>query len=359
MQAPGRPHGDEGEALQEVLRKHSRKGSLFRLEENGVVRCHACAHRCRIAEGKTGTCRVRFVEDGELKVPWGYVAGLAADPIEKKPFFHAFPGREALSFGMLGCNLRCRFCQNWFSSQVLRDPDALARFSEITAEEIVSMAVTSGCPVIASTYNEPLITSEWAMEIFRLAKPKGIVGAYVSNGFATKEVLEALQPYVKLYKVDLKSYEDPRYEELGGRLPEVLTTIARLLEMGFWVEVVTLLVPEFNDSESNIRGIADFLVSISPDIPWHITAYHRDYRMDGPARTEADSLVRAVEIGRAAGVRYVYAGNLPGMTGSLENTNCHNCGALLIERTGFRVRRNRMEFGACPDCRTIIPGVWA
>jgi pyruvate formate lyase activating enzyme len=327
-------------------------------EDNGVLRCLACGHRCRIAEGKWGVCRVRFNRGGELRVPGGYVAGMQIDPIEKKPFFHAFPGQEALSFGMLGCDLHCSYCQNWVTSQALRDDEAVAPPRKLTARRLVNMAVEGQVPVIVSTYNEPLITADWAVRVFELAREHDITCGFVSNGNATPEVLRYLRPFVDLYKVDLKSFHDRSYRQLGCPLKNVLTSIAVLKELGFWVEIVTLIVPTFNDSDAELSAMARFLVGVSPEIPWHVTAFHPDYKMSDPPRTPASTLLRAYEIGKAAGLQFVYAGNLPGGVGSRENTCCPHCDALLIRRYGFYVKENRMQAGRCPDCGGDIPGVW-
>jgi pyruvate formate lyase activating enzyme len=346
--------------LQEMLADLTVEGALYERLSEGRVRCVACGHRCLIPAGREGVCRVRFNRDGLLYVPHGYVASaLALDPVEKKPFFHALPGAGALSFGMLGCDLHCGYCQNWITSQTLRDEAAGARPAPISAEAIVQAAVRSGAGIVTSTYNEPLITTEWAVEIFRLAKARGLRTAYVSNGNATPEVLDYLCPWLDLYKVDLKGFDDARYRKLGGTLQAVLETIAGLVTRGLWVEVVTLVVPGWNDTEEELRGIARFLAGVSRDIPWHVTAFHPDYRMGDRGRTPPETLVRAAAIGQEAGLRYVYAGNIPGRTGSLENTYCPTCRGLLIERRGFRVLTNRLAAGACPDCHAEIPGVWA
>ena len=344
--------------IAELLDSATRAGELYERLPDRRVRCVACGHRCVIPPGLRGVCKVRFNEDGVLRVPFGYVAGLAVDPIEKKPFFHAFPGAVALSFGMLGCDFHCAYCQNWISSQALRDPAAVAGFEKIGAADVAQLAVKHGAPVVTSTYNEPLITSEWAVAVFREARRLGLLCSYVSNGNATPEVLDYLEPYVSLYKVDLKSFQDRRYRELGGTLAAVLKTIAELHRRGVWVEVVTLIVPGFNDSDDELRDIAGFLASVSPDIPWHATAFHSDYKMDDRDSTSADQLTRAAEIGVRAGLRFVYAGNLPGRTRDWESTRCPGCRALLVERRGFHVLQNRIADGRCPECARAIPGVW-
>ena len=249
-------------------------------------------------------------------------------------------------------------CQNWVTSQALRDPRAVAPPEEVTPGELVAQALRHRARIVTSTYNEPLITSEWAVAVFREARAAGLACSYVSNGNGTPEVLDYIRPWVSLYKVDLKSFRDRHYRELGGTLERVLWTIGALHEQGFWVEVVTLLVPGFNDSEDEIREIARFLVSVSPDVPWHVTAFHKDYRMTGPEDTTASALVRAAEIGAAEGLRFVYAGNVPGRVGRWEHTWCPGCGVLLVERQGFRVLRNAIVDGSCPGCRRKIPGFW-
>ncbi len=347
-----------GTPLRERLARHTRAGVLVSPLDHGAVLCYACGHRCKILPGREGICRVRFNDSGVLKVPSGYVAGLATDPIEKKPFFHVLPGASALSFGMLGCDYHCEYCQNWISSQTLRDEEAVAGPEPVTAERIVSIAVEGRIPVLTSTYNEPLITTEWAVEIFGLARRHGIRCGYVSNGNATPEVLEYLRPHIDFFKIDLKSFRQKNYQRLGGSLQHVLDTIGALPGMGVWLEVVTLVVPGFNDSPEELGEIAGFLASVSPDIPWHVTAFHPDYRMTDPPRTPARTLVAAAEIGRTAGLRFVYAGNLPGSTGALENTVCPSCGTTLIERRGFSVTGTAMRKGACGNCGARIPGIW-
>jgi len=327
-------------------------------EADGAVRCLACGHRCFIYPGLAGVCQVRFNDGGHLRVPSGYVASLQIDPIEKKPFFHAFPGSDAMSFGMLGCDLHCSYCQNWVTSQALRDDEAQSPTQRIGPERLVELAVRKRIPVMVSTYNEPLITAEWAVEVFGLAKSQGLVCGFVSNGNGTPEVLEYLRPHVDLYKVDLKGFRDRPYRQLGGTLNNVLDTIEGLVQRRFWVEIVTLVVPGFNDSDEELKDIAAFLAGLSPDVPWHVTAFHPDYRMDATPPTSAATLIRAYDIGREAGLRYVYVGNIPGRAGTRENTYCPHCQRLLVERRGFQVQMNALVDGHCPDCSAPIPGHW-
>jgi pyruvate formate lyase activating enzyme len=325
---------------------------------DGRLRCFACGHRCPIPDGREGVCRVRYNEGGLLRVPWGYVGALQCDPIEKKPFFHALPGSDALSFGMLGCDLHCAYCQNWFTSQSIRDPEAIGQPRDVEASRLAELAIEAGAPTVVSTYNEPLITSEWAVGVFREARHRGLYTAYVSNGNGTPQVLDYIRPWVDFYKVDLKSMDDKHYRQLGGVLQNVLDTIRGIHERGIWLEVLTLTIPGFNDSEDELRRAAAFVASVSPDIPWHVTAFHPDYKMNDRSATPVETLLSAAEIGTEEGLRYVYAGNIPGRVGEWENTRCPSCRATLIERYGFRVRRNRLRAGACPDCGTAIPGRW-
>jgi len=350
------------ESLDQALKGRTAEAALGALYERlpeGRVRCFACGHRCTILPGFDGVCKVRFNRDGTLYAPRGYVAGLQVDPIEKKPFFHAFPGADALSFGMLGCDLHCGYCQNWLTSQALRDPAALERPRDIEASDLVRIAQRRGAPVMVTTYNEPLITSEWAVEVFTQAKAAGIVCGYVSNGNGTPEVLRYIRPVVDLYKVDLKSFRDKEYRKLGGTLAAVQETIRGLHAMGFWVELVTLLIPGLNDDPAEVRDMARFIASVSRDIPWHVTAYHPDYRMEENRATTVDDLLRACGIGLEEGLRFVYAGNLPGRVGDLENTRCPGCRALLVERHGYHVRSYRVtDAGTCPECALPIAGHW-
>ncbi len=327
---------------------------------SGKLVCTACAHRCKLADGARGVCLVRARSGDALTVPWGYSAGIAVDPIEKKPFFHVRPGSRALSFGMLGCDLHCAYCQNWFTSQALRDPTASDAAHPVTPEALVEAALEYRCEVITSTYNEPLITAEWAHDVFVAARKEGILTSFVSNGHATPEVVDFLAPVIDAYKVDLKAFSPKTYAALGGRLQAVLDTIAGLVARKIWVEVVTLIVPGFNDSTAEIEGIAGFLAGVSPDIPWHVTAFHPDYQMTEPPPTPATTLVTAAEIGRARGLRYVYAGNLPERVGSLESTRCPSCSEVVVRRSGFAVLSNTLAAGgACPACGTSIPGLWS
>ena len=347
--------------LADVLEAHTAEAASELVEHisNDRIRCYACGHECPIPEGACGVCKVRYVRDGVLHVPWGYVGGVQCDPIEKKPFFHAHPGALAYSFGMLGCDLHCAYCQNWVTSQALRDPQAVVPPVEAEPTALTADALRLGARVVVSTYNEPLITAEWATAIFREARAAGLMTAFVSNGNGTERVLDYIRPLIDFYKVDLKSFDDRHYRQLGGRIEPILFTIRRLHELGVWLEIVTLLIPGFNDADDEVKRLTSFVASVSPDIPWHVTAFHKDYRMSDPQNTTPEMLMRAAAIARGEGLRYVYAGNIPGRVGDLENTRCHACGAMLIERYGYLIQQYRLSAdGSCPDCGNRIPGRW-
>ncbi len=502
--------------------------------EGDRLRCVACGHRCLIGDGLRGICKVRFNDGGQLKVPFGYVAGVQCDPVEKKPFFHVYPGSDALTFGMLGCDLHCSYCfpgdtlvltdrgplsleeafrsaartvrtpdaemalpdslravvasggfrpvravfkhayrgrltvlrpyylpelrctpdhrvyatsdpavvpqpikageltdqhflaiprgsalasaratgalqefparmvetsqnyliplrevssveydgdvynmeveeehnflagfflvsncQNWLTSQALRDENAVAPLRPVTPTQLIDLARRERARLVVSSYNEPLITAEWAVSVFREATAAGLACAFVSNGNATPEVLDFLRPWIVAYKIDLKGFTEAGYRSLGGTLESITRSIRMVHKRGLWLEVVTLIVPGFNDGDDELRRAADFLASVSPDIPWHVTAFHKDYKMTGPDATRPETLVRAAEIGTAAGLRFVYAGNLPGKVGPWENTRCPSCRTTVIERYGFLVRSYHLTAdGRCPACQARLPGIW-
>jgi pyruvate formate lyase activating enzyme len=345
--------------LGDVLGARTREGVVYERLQRDWVRCHACGHDCPIPPGAVGVCKVRYNESGSLRVPWGYVAGVQCDPIEKKPFFHAWPGALAYSFGMLGCDLHCAYCQNWVTSQALRDPAAVAPPRDVEPEALAADAVRQGARVVVSTYNEPLITVEWGVEVFKAARARGLATGFVSNGNATPQALDYVTPWIDLYKVDLKSFDDKQYRKLGGRLQPILDTIRSLHARGLWVEIVTLLVPGFNDSDEELTQLTEFIASVSVDIPWHVTAFHQDYRMVDPMDTTPEQLRTAATIGARSGLRYIYAGNQPGLVGALEDTRCVSCGAVLIERFGYHVRKYAVTAeGRCSSCHTALPGRW-
>ena len=345
--------------LARALDELARPGVLYEKADDKHVLCVACAHRCLISDGARGICQVRYNRGGQLFVPYGYVASLNPDPTEKKPFFHILPGSTTLTFGMLGCDLHCANCQNWEISQALRDADAGMSPMLATPEKIVAVAKRTGAQLIGSSYNEPLITSEWAIEILKLAQQAGIRGVYVSNGNATREVLEFIRPYVVGYKIDLKTMQDKQYRKLGTPLQNVLDSIKLAKQLGFWVEIVTLVIPGFNDSSEELMDAAQFIRGVSPEIPWHVTAFHPDYKMSGAGSTPASTLIRAAEIGQEAGLHFVYAGNLPGGVKNYENTYCPKCNAVLVERFQYHIRRDELTGNGACQCGEKIPGIWS
>lgn len=346
-------------ALADTTNALVREGDLYEKLDSNRVHCYACAHQCKINDGGRGVCQVRYNVGGKLFVPHGYAAAIQSDPIEKKPYFHVLPSSDALTFGMLGCDLHCSYCQNWDISQALRDPVSGRAPTRLSAEQMVQLAKKNGARAIVSSYNEPLITSEWAVEIFKLAKQQGLLCGYVSNGNATRETLEYIRPYVSAYKIDLKSMRDKNYRTLGAPLDHILDGIKMVHELGFWLEIVTLIIPGFNDSTEELLDAAQFIRSVSPDIPWHVTAFHKDYKMTDPDDTDVKTLIRAAEIGQEAGLRYVYAGNLPGRVGPYENTYCPKCNTVLIARVGYLITDYQItDLGACPKCGEKIPGIW-
>ncbi len=346
-------------ALTDVINVMVQEGDLYRRLPDRRVQCTACGHYCKISPNGRGICQVRYNLDGKLHVPWGYVVALQCDPTEKKPFFHVMPGSDTLTFGMLGCDLHCPYCQNWDISQALRDGNAGRPPARTTPEALINMAIRNGAMCVASSYNEPLITSEWAAAIFERAKAADLTCMYVSNGNATQDVLTYIRPFTDAYKIDLKTMRDKSYRQLGAVLERILDGIKMVHSMGFWTEIVTLIIPGVNDSNDELRDAAQFINSVSPDIPWHVTAFHKDYKMRDPDNTNAHSLIRAAEIGYQEGLRYVYAGNLPGRVGPYEHTCCPSCQAALIRRIGYVILDYRLDAdGRCPDCGYKIPGIW-
>lgn len=355
---PGREAA--GSTLQEELDERSEPGELWHPEADGAVRCYACGHRCLVKPGRRGICKVRYNRDGTLYVPKNYVAALQCDPIEKKPFFHVMPGSDCLTFGMLGCDFHCAYCQNWLTSQALRDPGAGIEPTAMTPEQLVAAAKARGAGAVGSSYNEPLITAEWAVDVFKPARAEGFKTCFISNGNCTPEVLDYIRPWTDCYKIDFKAMQDRAYRQLGGVLEHVLDAIRMVHERGFWLELVTLVVPGFNDDPADLRRMAEFVAGISPLIPWHVTAFHQDYKMTDPRNTTTTDLVRACEIGREIGLKFIYAGNLPGRVGPWENTWCPSCGDLLIERFGYQILQQRIgKNGLCPTCGARIPGFWS
>jgi len=329
---------------------------LYEKGEGGRLVCNLCAHRCKIAEGRFGICGVRRNVGGVLRtLVFGQVVAAHVDPIEKKPLFHFAPGSLSLSIATVGCNFRCSFCQNWSISHAPRDGGVRAS-EAIAPRRLVELAEENKCHSISYTYTEPTIFFEYAYETARLASEKGIKNVFVTNGYMTPEALDAIHPHLHAANVDLKAFDDKTYRRImGAKLQPVLDSIAKMHSQGVWVEVTTLVIPTVNDSDEELGEIADFIASLSPSIPWHVSRFHPDYHMTHLPPTPVEALARAIRIGKERGLRYVYAGNVPGHAG--ENTVCHSCGITLIERFGFHVTRNDVRNGRCPNCGAAVDGV--
>ena len=321
----------------------------------GDVRCRLCCHYCVIKPGKRGRCAVRENRDGTLySLVYGKIISRHVDPIEKKPLFHFQPGSLSYSIATVGCNFRCLHCQNYEISQYPKVRGDIAG-EEMTPEDVVGEAERTGCRSIAYTYTEPTIFMEFAYDCARLAHERGIKNVFVSNGYTTPEAAREMAPYLDANNIDLKG-DDGFYKKVAGaRLQPVLDTIRLMKQMGVWVEVTTLIIPSYNDSEEFLRWAADFIVSVDPAIPWHVTQFYPTYKLLDQPRTPLSVLRRAREIGLEAGLKYVYEGNVPGEGG--ENTYCPSCGEMLIERFGFSLTKKSLRNGRCPRCSSMIDGI--
>ena len=326
--------------------------------EEKAVRCHLCAHRCTIAPGRRGVCRVRENRNGTLySLVYGRLVSGNADPIEKKPIFHLLPGSLSYSIATAGCNFRCRHCQNFSISQYPRLHGGEIPGDTASPAEVVAAAKATGCASISYTYIEPTIFIEFALETAQLAKQHGLKNVFVSNGYTSPEASRALAPVLDANNIDLKSFNDRFYREIcGARLQPVLDTIALQKKLGVWIEVTTLLIPGLNDSDDELREIASFLANISPEIPWHVTRFHPTFELTDRPPTPAATLRRAREIGLAQGLQYVYTGNLPGEQG--ENTYCPACQTCVVERSGFFRVQTRLREGHCTACGALLAGIW-
>ncbi|RLE37586.1 AmmeMemoRadiSam system radical SAM enzyme [Candidatus Acetothermia bacterium] len=334
-----------------------KEAMLYEKLGDGRVRCNLCAHRCVISPGHRGICAVRENRDGTLySLVYGKAISLAVDPIEKKPLFHFLPGSRTYSVATVGCNFTCLNCQNYTISQYPREHNGQVIGEEISPAEIVTDAVERGCQTIAYTYTEPTIFFEYAYDTARLGREKGLRNVFVSNGYMTEEAVEEIVPYLDGINIDLKGISDEFYRKIaGGTLRPVLRSIERFHRAGVWVEVTTLVIPGMNDSDDDLRWIAEAIYGISPAIPWHISRFYPAYRLRDVPPTPVATLRRAREIGKEVGLRYVYLGNVPGEG---ESTYCPHCGAKLIKRIGFAVVENRLQDGHCPKCGAPIDGVF-
>jgi len=332
---------------------------LWEAAEDREVRCLLCGHGCVIAPDQYGICRVRKNVDGSLKsTNFNAVVAVHVDPIEKKPLFHFLPGTRSLSIAAAGCNFQCDFCQNWRISQMPRsDPDL--RGQSIGPAEIVAAATGHDCASISFTYTEPTVFFELAYETASLAHREGVRNCFVSNGYMTPRAVETIAPYLDAINVDLKAFKDETYRRvMKARLAPVLECLEALVEAGIWVEVTTLIVPDMNDSPEELADIAGYIAgSLGRHVPWHVSRFHGDYKMDSLGATPLSSLELACRLGAEAGLKYVYCGNVHGRGG--ESTHCTACGEMVIERVGFTVGGMHMRNGACEKCGEQIDGIWA
>ncbi|MCZ2809420.1 MAG: AmmeMemoRadiSam system radical SAM enzyme [Candidatus Bathyarchaeota archaeon] len=335
-----------------------REAMFYEKLEDKMVKCNLCSHRCsRIADSKRGICGVRENKDGKLhSLVYGKAVARSVDPIEKKPLFHFLPGSRSYSIATVGCNFRCRNCQNFDISQLPKERGIIVG-QEVSPEEIVSAAKRNNCESIAYTYSEPTIFFEYAYDTAKLASKEGIKNVFVTNGYITPEALQEISPYLDAANIDLKSFSDDFYRKnCGARLKPVLDSIRLYKSLGIWTEITTLIIPSLNDTEEELRKIAEFIKKeVGEETPWHITQFHPTYKLIDLPRTPVTILRKAREIGLEAGLRYVYEGNVPGENG--ENTYCHNCGKLLIRRFGYSIIENKIKNSACAYCGAEIDGV--
>jgi pyruvate formate lyase activating enzyme len=330
---------------------------LYKRDAENRVRCGLCAHRCRIDPGARGICGVRENREGTLlSLVYGNIVAENVDPIEKKPLFHLLPGSRSFSIAAAGCNFRCTFCQNHEISQMPRERGQIVGRERIPVE-VVEMAVRSGSRSIAYTYTEPTVYFEFAYATSRIAREYGLKNVFVTNGYMTPGMLELIAPSLDAANVDLKAFRDDFYtKQCGAHLKPVLDSLRKMKELGIWVEVTTLLIPGLNDGEEELGELAAFIASLGAETPWHISRFHPRYRMKETPPTPASSIHRAAEIGKSAGLKYVYSGNLRGDVGA--NTLCAGCGRLLISRCGFSIERLDLKGSACPGCGTPLDGIF-
>jgi pyruvate formate lyase activating enzyme len=333
-----------------------KEAMFYEAEGNGQVRCGLCWFHCSIRDGARGSCGVRENRGGVLySLVYGKLCAEHVDPIEKKPLFNVLPGSKSYSIATVGCNFHCRHCQNYTISQVPRN--AAIQGYERTPAEIVNQAVATGCRSIAYTYTEPTVFFEFAYDTARLAREAGLKNIFVTNGYISREALAVIAPYLDAANIDLKGFTDEFYRDVvHARLSEVLDTIVEYRRQGIWIELTTLIIPGLNDSDEQLQGIASFIATnLGVDTPWHVTQFYPTYRLTDRPRTPVETLRRARDIGLAAGLHYVYEGNVPGEGG--ENTWCPSCRSLLIKRYGYTIETNRILGGACPDCGAPIAGI--
>ena len=339
----------------------SQNAWLSKKLKTGKVLCEACSQACVLEDDEYGICGVRKVENGELKLlVYGIAAAVNVDPVEKKPMFHFLPKSKAFSIGTVGCNLSCKFCQNYSISQYPKENNHEIIGRELPPEKIVELSIENGCDSIAYTYNEPIVFFEYTYDTAKLAHEKGLKNIYVTSGYETHKSIDLLSPYIDGMNIDIKSFSNEFYKEIcGARLKPVLETVKYAHEKGIWIEITTLLIQGKNDSDEEIREIAKFIASVDTSIPWHLSAFHPMYKMLDVPRTPASTLRRAYKIGQEEGLKYLYVGNIDDE--DYESTYCPGCSNRVIDRRGYigEIVVNELdENGACPHCNYKLEGVW-
>jgi len=329
---------------------------LYEKVKLNTIQCNLCQHRCKIEDGQKGICQVRENRKGILySLVYGKAIATNVDPIEKKPLFHFQPGSHSYSFATVGCNFHCLFCQNADIAHLPRNQGRVIG-KDLPPATIVEKAMESGCQSISYTYTEPTVFFEYAYDTARLAHKAGLKNVFVSNGYMTPEAIQTISPYLDAINVDLKAYDDEIYKKyMGARLDKVLESITTIFKTRIWMEITTLVVPSVNDTREQISGIARFIASLSPDIPWHISRFHPSYKFTTEGPTPFPILKMCQEIGKEKGLHFIYLGNVWGEED--EHTICWNCGQMLIKRFGFSVQENNIKDGKCFNCKTAIPGV--
>jgi pyruvate formate lyase activating enzyme len=336
------------------------EASFYHQLEDHQVQCGLCRQRCRIADGHRGICAVRENRGGILySLVYGKLIAQNVDPIEKKPLYHVLPGTRSYSIATVGCNLRCRHCQNAEISQAAHEHPGKqipGPREEISPETVIAAANSSGCRSIAYTYTEPTVFYEYALDVARLAHTAGLKNIFVTNGYISEDPLREISPLLDAANIDLKGFNDDFYRRVcGARLDETLDAIRLYHELGIWIEITTLIIPHLNDSDDELRGIAQFIHDLSPNIPWHVSRFHPDYKMQDRTTTPINTLLKAQDIGREQGLQYIYVGNVGGLS---ETTVCPQCTQVLVERKGFAITDKHIINGRCSRCHALIPGIW-
>jgi pyruvate formate lyase activating enzyme len=330
---------------------------LYEKKDGLSVHCCLCNHHCKISDSEFGFCRVRENREGKLYThAYGEVVAANNDPIEKKPLYHFLPGSRTFSIATAGCNFHCGFCQNWQISQAPIQKGMDLNNARLLPEDVVDHALSQHCKSISYTYTEPTIFFEYALETSRIAKESKLKNIMVTNGYMTLDAINMIAPYLDACNVDLKAFNDDFYNKTcHGHLKPVLRSIKEIKKLGIWVEITTLIIPDQNDSENELTAIAQFIAGLDVNIPWHISRFHPDYEFSDGISTPIDTMVNTREIGKSAGLKYIYKGNV---LGDVAETQCAKCGTPLVRRNGFFVDMNRIKNSACPSCGEAVAGVF-